>query len=407
MKVKLPAPNPLPKPVRHGQHGQHAQSPPLSTSHTPKKVRYTLGGEHFVLYDHYIPIKVLGTGAYAIVIEARDTRHSPHRVVAIKKNKNVFVSLSDAKRILREMTVLMSVRHDDVIALLDVITPTANEISTFQDVYLVMPRMETTLKRIIRSDQKLTDRHLLFFTYQILRGLRYLHSAALVHRDLKPENILVNGRNCNVKISDFGLVTDVSHSGSENHPHLTEYVMTRWYRAPEVMVCAKRYGRAVDVWACGCILAELLLRRELFPGNNHFEQLSLIFSIIGSPKRHETSWITSVDAREWVLKLTPQSGEDLRKIFKNGRPEAIDLLSAMLRVNPKRRVRVEEALRHPYFAKLSHPGTERVFEGRRPVLQMEQLKGMGVEEVRRRMWQKMHSFEAPKVSRRKSKEGRQ
>ena len=111
----------------------------------------------------------------------------------------------------------------------------------------------------------------------------------------------------------------------------------------------------VDVWAVGCIFAELLLRKELFPGNNHFEQLSLIFSILGTPMKHELCWITSEDAKEWVNQLEYQSGHDLRKIFKNGKPEAIDLIKQMLEINPSKRIKVTEALSHPYFAKLHHP----------------------------------------------------
>ena len=120
--------------------------------------------------------------------------------------------------------------------------------------------------------------------------------------------------------------------------------------------------KSVDVWAVGCIFAELLLRRELFPGNNHFEQLSLIFSILGTPLKHELDWITSQDAKDWVSQLDTQSGHDLRKIFKTGKPEAIDLIKQMLEINPYKRITVIEALSHPYFAKLHHPKSERTID---------------------------------------------
>merc|ERR1719204_2919104 len=124
----------------------------------------------------------------------------------------------------------MAFDHDDIIKLIDVIPPDEAHQDDFNDVYLVMPRMETTLKRIIKSEQKLENRHYLFFIYQILRGLKYIHSAGVIHRDLKPENILVNGKDCELKIVDFGLARGVVND-LEEEADLTQYVVTWWYRA--------------------------------------------------------------------------------------------------------------------------------------------------------------------------------
>ncbi|ETO24369.1 hypothetical protein RFI_12788, partial [Reticulomyxa filosa] len=329
-----------------------------------KKVTYRVKNETFVLYDFYQPVRIIGSGAYAVVCEAIDTRTG--RKVAIKKNKGVFDHITDARRILREIKLLMYFKHQDVlfffvvppnfdlanilkkkkkiIDLIDVVAPDPGEIETFNEVYLVMPKMETTLAKVIRSKQTLTDRHYQFFIYQILRGLKYMHSAGVIHRDLKPDNVLVNGTDCDVKITDFGLARGVCKDEGIGKP--TEYVVTRWYRSPEVMCSAGLYDEKVDIWSVGCLMAELILRRPLFPGQNcfvsfqchfvllHFcnihnacthnlfffasadlDQLKIIFETMGTPK--ELDWIKTPEAKRWVQKLKPNNGKDLAKIFEN------------------------------------------------------------------------------------------
>ncbi|ETO01653.1 MAP kinase, partial [Reticulomyxa filosa] len=170
---------------------------------------------------------------------------------------NVFAGVADAKNVLREIRLLLHFDNDDLH--LDLLF----KIFVVVVRYLVLPKMEMTLKEVIKSKQALTNRHHLFIIYQILRGLKYIHSAGVVHRDLKPENILINTTNCKVKISDFGLARGVNDGEK-----MTEYVVTRWYRAPEVMLSAQNYDVQVDVWAVGCIFAELIRGEELFPGNN-------------------------------------------------------------------------------------------------------------------------------------------
>lgn len=131
----------------------------------------------------------------------------------------------------------------------------------FNDIYIVTNLMETDLHRVIYSRQELTDEHIQYFLYQILRGMLYIHSANVIHRDLKPNNILLN-KNCDLKICDFGLAR-----GFDNENEFkTEYVVTRWYRAPEVILNASEYTKALDIWSIGCIFAELLGRTPLFPG---------------------------------------------------------------------------------------------------------------------------------------------
>lgn len=328
-----------------------------------KKVAYRIKGEKFVLYDYYTPTRILGHGAYASVCEAVD--HRTKQTVAIKKNKGVFQELTDAKRILREIKLLIHFDHDDIIDLHGVIPPSEDEVDSFDDVYLVMTRMETTLAKVIKSKQKLTDRHYQFFIYQMCRGLKALHSAGVIHRDLKPENILINGSDCNLKITDFGLargvfrnMDDESKSTEGDDMELTEYVVTRWYRAPEVMCSARKYDEAVDIWSVGCIFAELLLRKPLFPGGNHIEQLKIIFAVLGKPKDEELDWIKTPEAKRWVKQMKPTPGRDLNKIFSGASAGALSILTMMLLLDPTKRVTVLEALEHEYLGELHDPKKE-------------------------------------------------
>merc|ERR1719361_1967027 len=344
-----------------GKKSNHGMKPVSAVAvKTTKKVPYRLKGEKFVVYEYYQPTRILGHGAYAVVCEAVDLRNG--QKVAIKKNKGVFQDISDAKRILREIKLLMHFNHDDVIKLLDVIPPEQDEISTFDEVYLVMPRMETTLARVIKSSQKLTKRHIQFFLYQMLRGLKYIHSAGVIHRDLKPENILINGGNCNLKITDFGLARGVYKEEEAEQNLLTEYVVTRWYRAPEIMVSARMYDEKVDIWSVGCILAELLLRKPLFPGGNHIEQLKIIFKVIGTPNSDSLEWIKTPEAKKWVGGMKKCEGRNFDELFKGASEDVRDILKLMLLLDPEKRQPVESLLEHPSVKELHNVKRETTCE---------------------------------------------
>jgi len=318
-----------------------------------KRISFRIKGEKFVLYDYYTPTRILGTGAYACVCEAINKKTG--KTVAIKKNKKVFENLCDAKRILREIKLMMHFDHDDIVSLIGVIPPDESEIAIYEDIYLVLQKMQTTLAKVIKSKRKLTERHYQFFIYQLLRGLKYIHSAGVIHRDLKPENILINGTNCNLKITDFGLARGICKEETLN---LTEYVITRWYRAPEVMCSAKQYNEKVDVWSVGCIFAELLLRKPIFPGGNHIEQLKIIFALLGTPEPDSLDWIKTAEARYWVQRMEPSSGRNLKKIFHEASPDALELLIRMLKLDPNVRIPVVDGLEHSYLKELHDPKKE-------------------------------------------------
>lgn len=160
--------------------------------------------------------------------------------------------------------------HDNVIGIKSILRPTSRE--DFQEIYVVNELMETDLAQIVKSNQPLSDDHIQFFLYQILRGLKYIHSAGILHRDLKPRNLLVNS-NCDLKICDFGLARANIPYFDTAQAIMTDYIATRWYRAPEVILSWKKYTAAIDVWSVGCILAELLTRKPLLPASSEEEQI--------------------------------------------------------------------------------------------------------------------------------------
>jgi mitogen-activated protein kinase 1/3 len=225
------------------------------------KHTFVASGTSFTVPKKYEYIKVLGQGAYGVVCSAND--RVGNKKVAIKKVPNAFADLIDAKRIVREIKLIEFFNHENVISLLDVLKPENK--TGFEDIYFVNDLMETDLHRVIYSHQDLSDDHIQYFVYQILKGVLYLHSASVIHRDLKPSNLLLN-KNCDLKICDFGLARGLETGDPENI--LTEYVVTRWYRAPEVILNASNYTKAIDIWSIGCILAELLGRTPLFPGKS-------------------------------------------------------------------------------------------------------------------------------------------
>ena len=186
------------------------------------------------------------------------------------------------------------------------------------------------MHRVIRT-QDLSDDHAQYFIYQTLRALKALHSADVIHRDLKPSNLLLNA-NCDLKVCDFGLARSVrtaEPSGTETG-FMTEYVATRWYRAPEIMLSFKMYTKAIDVWAVGCILAELLNGRPLFPGRDYGHQLDLILDVIGTPTLEEFYGITSRRSRDYIRALPIRKRRPFTALFPSASPDAIDFLQKTL-----------------------------------------------------------------------------
>lgn len=312
-------------------------------THGGKYAQYNVYGNLFEVSSKYVPpIRPIGRGAYGIVCAAvnSETREE----VAIKKIGNAFDNIIDARRTLREIKLLRHMEHENVIAIKDIIRPPKKD--TFNDVYIVYELMDTDLHQIIHSDQQLTDDHCQYFLYQLLRGLKYVHSASVLHRDLKPSNLLLNA-SCDLKIGDFGLARTTSETD-----FMTEYVVTRWYRAPELLLNCTEYTAAIDIWSVGCILGEIMTREPLFPGKDYVHQLRLITELIGSPDDASLGFLRSDNARRYVRQLPRCRKQQFATRFPNISSGAVDLLEKMLVFDPNKRITVEEALCHPYLQSL-------------------------------------------------------
>jgi len=308
---------------------------------------------NFAIGRHYQLLDVIGEGAYGIVCSAV---HVPsQRKVAIKRITPFDHSMF-CLRTLREIKLLRHFNHENIISILDILQPTSFE--DLREVYLVQELMETDLHRVIRT-QTLSDDHCQYFIYQTLRALKALHSADVLHRDLKPSNLLLNA-NCDLKLCDFGLARsarpppDVDDSSN----FLTEYVATRWYRAPEVMLTFKEYTRAIDIWSVGCVLAEMLSGKPLFPGRDYHHQLSIILDILGTPSLDDFYAITSQRSREYLRALPFRRKKPFSQLFPEANPKAIDFLEKCLTFSPRKRIDVAEALAHPYLEAYHDPDDE-------------------------------------------------
>ncbi|XP_074746298.1 mitogen-activated protein kinase 15 isoform X1 [Strix uralensis] len=295
----------------------------------------------------------LGKGAYGIVWKAVDRRTG--EIVAVKKIFDAFRNRTDAQRTFREIMFLQEFgEHPNIIKLLDVIRAQNDK-----DIYLIFESMETDLHAVIKKGNLLKDIHKCYILYQLLKATKFIHSGNVIHRDQKPSNILLDA-DCFVKLCDFGLARSLCQMNEDQgNPALTEYVATRWYRAPEILLSSQSYTKGVDMWSIGCILGELLLGKPLFPGTSTVNQMEQILRVIPAPSPEDILAVQSDYRASVINHMSSRQRVTFEEILPSSTPlPALDLLKKLLVFNPNKRLTAEEALQHPYVKRFHCPARE-------------------------------------------------
>ena len=312
-----------------------------------------IDSHEFILQEYYHLQRKVGKGAYGVVCQAVDLRNS--RAVAIKKTQNPFLDLGLARRSIREIKLLSKFNHENIVKVLDIGRPASPH--NAEHIVSVLEFMPSDLHKTIAGGNVLSIHHVRYFMWQILRAVKYLHSASVMHRDLKPDNILIDSE-CVIKLCDLGLGRGFSPNGCDP----TVYVVTRYYRAPEIMTNPAGYSFPIDIWSCGCVFGELLRRKPLFPGKTPVEMINMILGLIGKPTADEIAQVKDEVARRFLERMPDIAKKDFSRVFPGASPEAIDLLDRMLQFSPENRPTAKECLEHPFFAELHDESSEPVAE---------------------------------------------
>ncbi|GAB2298063.1 hypothetical protein Dimus_032138 [Dionaea muscipula] len=283
--------------------------------------------------NRYKIFKELGGGTCGSVYKA--VNMETYEIVAVKKMKRKFYFWDECMN-LRELKCLRKLSHPNIIKLKEVIMEN-------NELFFIFEYMEHNLYQIMKERPRpFSEEEIRCFMSQILQGLAHMHRNGYFHRDLKPENLLVTDDV--IKIADFGLAREVF-----SMPPYTDYVSTRWYRSPEVLLQSTFYSPAIDMWAVGAILAELFTSCPIFPGESEIDQLYKICSILGPP-----NWTTFPDAKNIMQLINISFSEtlpaNLIEIIPNASLEAIDLISQLFCWDPRKRPTAEQCLQHSFFS---------------------------------------------------------
>uniref|UniRef100_A0A8C8DW49 non-specific serine/threonine protein kinase n=1 Tax=Oryzias sinensis TaxID=183150 RepID=A0A8C8DW49_9TELE len=284
--------------------------------------------------NRYTTLKQLGDGTYGSVLMGRNNESGEY--VAIKRMKKKFYSWEECMN-LREVKSLKKLNHANVVKLKEVIRENDH-------LYFVFEYMKENLYQLMkdRENKMFSENEIRNILFQVLSGLAFVHKHGFFHRDMKPENLLCMGPEL-VKIADFGLAREI-----RSKPPYTDYVSTRWYRAPEVLLRSSTYGSPIDLWAVGCIMAELYTLRPLFPGNSEMDEIFKICQVLGTVKK--TEWPEGYQLASAMNFRFPQCvPTHLKTLIPNASNEAIALMKDFLQWDPKKRPTAAQALRYPYF----------------------------------------------------------
>jgi len=308
------------------------------------------------ILQKYDIVSKLGRGAYGIVWKAVDKKS--RQVVAVKKCFDAFQNSTDAQRTCREIMYLQELHgHTNIIKLLNVL-----KADNDKDIYLITDCMETDLHTAIRENV-LEEVHKQYIICQVLRALKYMHSGQLVHRDIKPRNILLDS-DCLVKLCDFGLARSLYHEDAGPAPiPLTDYVASRWYRPPEILLGSTSYTQGVDMWSVGCILGEIVAGKAIFPGTSTVDQLDRIMQVTGYPTQTDIDSMTSASLVGTMFQSLPilpttVKPRPLSEMFPAASAQALDFMRLCLLFSPSARITAKGALQHSFVAQFRNPEEE-------------------------------------------------
>ncbi|KAI0283445.1 kinase-like domain-containing protein [Russula aff. rugulosa BPL654] len=340
-------------PSKRRQIMQHTDlSPSLNTSpkrqaqsiFVPPRTRHPPLTSSRSVYS-YEKLNSIEEGSYGVVFRARDKQTGD--IVALKKLKLDEEKYGFPITALREINALMLCRHDNVVGIREVVVG-----ETLTQVFIVMDFIEHDLKTLLTlMPSPFLQSEIKTLMLQLLSAVSHCHSNWILHRDLKTSNLLMNNRGT-IKVADFGLAR--RYGDPVGVGGMTQLVVTLWYRAPEILLGAKTYSTAIDMWSVGCIFAELLLKEPLFQAKAEIELISMIFKLLGPPTNDSWPEYSSLPLAKTITPPSPQPHQ-FRQKFPFLTINGIDLLSSLLTYDPERRITAEEALQHPYFSEAPAP----------------------------------------------------